>query len=630
MSDHVRAQDLLEWCRIPAEQLPGHAGLRVPFRLVKDSAEMGELMARELLDLVAANDAAGRETRVILPCGPACWYEPWTRLVNARGLPLGRLSVFHMDECLDWQGRPLPERHPYNFRSFMEQRFYAGIRRELQVPPRQRHWLLPATVDAVRAAIEAAPIDLTLGGWGQDGHLAYNQARRHPFHHVTLDELDAGHARVPLGEQGQGLQRHGRLEADGAAGRAVRRADARVPDDALAAAPRRPGHRDARYGPPPDRRAPGVGAAVTPQGPDAPYRRLVGVGGIGTGLCFALEGSHDLGREESRPARLLDVRDYCKLHIVAHYPAVLLRARPSGTAFHVVPVGCVGHDEAGRRLRQEMAAAGMDTHFVRVVSDRPTLFSVCFQYPDGTGGNITTSNSAASALGAADVDAVARLLDRRTLALALPEAPLEERHRLLRLAGAAHALRVSSLASTEIDAARERGYFADVDLLALNAHEAAALAGTPFAPDAPQSFLDRLCGAAHALAPAMRLVLTAGRHGAFAYDGSRWGQVPALPVSVAGSAGAGDALLGGVLVGLVAGLPLVAPGASAGLARRPLASALDLGVLLAAFKLGSPHTIPPDLTPSALAAFAEAHAVGIGPELQRLLEAPSLQAPGGR
>jgi sugar/nucleoside kinase (ribokinase family) len=366
-----------------------------------------------------------------------------------------------------------------------------------------------------------------------------------------------------------------------------------------------------------------------PTGPDAPYRRLVGVGGIGTGLFFALEGGHDLGREESRPARLLDVRDYCKLHIVAHYPAVLLRARPSGTAFHVVPVGCVGHDEAGRRLRQEMAAAGMDTHFVRIVPDRPTLLSVCFQYPDGTGGNITTSNSAASALGAADVDAVGRLLDRRTLVLALPEAALEERHRLLRLAGAARALRVSSLASAEIDAARERGYFADVDLLALNAHEAAALAGTPLTPDAPQAFQNDVCGAAYALAPAMRLVVTAGRHGAFAHDGSRWGHVPALPVSVASSAGAGDALLGGVLVGLVAGLPLVAPGASGALPGRPLASALDLGVLVSAFKLCSPHTIPPDLTPDALVKFAAIHAVELGPELQTLFEAPSLQGPGG-
>jgi glucosamine-6-phosphate deaminase len=196
MSDHVRTKDLLEWCRVPAQELAGHPRLRVPFRVVRDSAEMGELMARELVELVAANNAAGRPTRVIVPCGPACWYEPWRRLVNERGVSLAELDVFHMDECLDWQGRPLPKGHPYNFRSFMEARFYGGIEPRLQVPERRRHWLLPSTIDAVREALDEAPIDLTLGGWGQDGHVAYNQARRQAFHHVTLEELAQSTIRV--------------------------------------------------------------------------------------------------------------------------------------------------------------------------------------------------------------------------------------------------------------------------------------------------------------------------------------------------------------------------------------------------------------------------------------------------
>jgi glucosamine-6-phosphate deaminase len=196
MSDHVRTADLLEWCRIPAAQLVGHPRRRVPFRIVRDSAEMGELMARELVDLVAANEAEERPTRVIVPCGPACWYAPWTRIVNERRVSLARVTVFHMDECLDWQGRPLPNGHPYNFRSFMEAKFYGGIDPELRVPARQRHWLLPSTVDAVRAAIDEAPVDLTLGGWGQDGHVAYNQARRHPFHHPTLEEIAGSTIRV--------------------------------------------------------------------------------------------------------------------------------------------------------------------------------------------------------------------------------------------------------------------------------------------------------------------------------------------------------------------------------------------------------------------------------------------------
>ena len=196
MSDHVDPRRLLEWCRVPADRLVGHPGLRVPFRLVADAAEMGRLMARELVDLVAARNAEGRPTRVIVPCGPTGWYAPWTEMVNAGGVSLARLTVFHMDECLDWQGRPLPKGHPYNFRSFMERHFYGGIRPELNVPQTQRFWLLPATMERLSEAIAEAPVDLALGGWGQDGHVAYNQARRHPFLPVSLEDLAASTLRV--------------------------------------------------------------------------------------------------------------------------------------------------------------------------------------------------------------------------------------------------------------------------------------------------------------------------------------------------------------------------------------------------------------------------------------------------
>jgi glucosamine-6-phosphate deaminase len=116
---------LYEWCRIPVEELASHPGLRVPLRLVSDSAEMGELMAREL---VAAIRAAGsRGLRAIIPCGPSCWYRPFTDLVNAEAVSLRDLEVFHMDECLDWQARELPRDHPYSFRGFMERHFYGPV-----------------------------------------------------------------------------------------------------------------------------------------------------------------------------------------------------------------------------------------------------------------------------------------------------------------------------------------------------------------------------------------------------------------------------------------------------------------------------------------------------------------------
>jgi glucosamine-6-phosphate deaminase len=117
-------------------------------------------------------------------------------LVNASSVSLKTLHVFHMDECLDWEGKPLPAGHPYNFKTFMERHFYGGIRPELAVPEELRHWLLPATMEEIRAAINEAPIDITVGGWGQHGHVAYNQARRHPFHHVTLDQIANSSIRI--------------------------------------------------------------------------------------------------------------------------------------------------------------------------------------------------------------------------------------------------------------------------------------------------------------------------------------------------------------------------------------------------------------------------------------------------
>lgn len=194
--DFVRPQNLYEWCRIPADQLEVHPGLKVPFRLVKTREEMGGMMAAKLVKVVEKNNAEGRPTRAIIPCGPSCWYEPWTRMVNEKNLSLGNLTVFHMDECLDWQARPLPKGHPYNFRSFMEEHFYGGIKPELNVPEEQRFWPAPDTIGTIADEIIRAPIDITLGGWGQDGHIAYNQARRHPFSRVTIEDIAGSTIRI--------------------------------------------------------------------------------------------------------------------------------------------------------------------------------------------------------------------------------------------------------------------------------------------------------------------------------------------------------------------------------------------------------------------------------------------------
>jgi len=162
---------------------------------------MGQLMARELVDAIQLAHGQGRTLRAIIPCGPSCWYEPFTTLVNNERVQLDNFIVFHMDECLDWQARPVPLGHPYSFRGFMEQFFYDPVDNDLRVPEANRRWLDPSTIDSVTQELGENPADLVYGGWGQDGHVAYNQTRRNPFSAITVEELRGSSARIQENNQ---------------------------------------------------------------------------------------------------------------------------------------------------------------------------------------------------------------------------------------------------------------------------------------------------------------------------------------------------------------------------------------------------------------------------------------------
>ncbi len=323
------------------------------------------------------------------------------------------------------------------------------------------------------------------------------------------------------------------------------------------------------------------------------YRGLIGTGGIGSGMFFALHGNHTLGREESRSGQILDRQDYCKLHIVAHYVGTLL-----GADFPVLPIGKVGDDEPGRRMLQEMAAAGLDLRHVGVEYGPNTLFSICFLYPDGSGGNLTTADSASARVDPAwvsraepDLAALGAGSAIPGMALCMPEVPMASRARLLDLATCYGLYRAASFTSEEVVEARDSGLLAQVDLLAANRDEAAALAAIS-AERPVQDIVKAAISVAMEACPSITLSITMGCEGSWTWDGRHLHHVPAHNVPVAGTAGAGDAHLAGTLVGLAAGLVL--------------SEAQELGTLVAAMSVTSPHTINKAIDGPTLAAFAAA------------------------
>ncbi len=334
------------------------------------------------------------------------------------------------------------------------------------------------------------------------------------------------------------------------------------------------------------------------------YRVLIGVGGIGSGTFFEVRGNRTFGREESRLGRFLDRRDYCKLHIIAHYVGTLL-----GPGFLTLPVGAVGEDAAGRQLLEEMAAAGLDTRFVKIAAGHPTLHSFCVVYPDGSGGNLTTEDSACSTTTSSDLAALRsefRRFRSTGVALAAPEVPLPVRAELLDQGQEHGFFNVAAFSSEEILPAFEEGMVKKLGLLAMNRHEAAALVQRSAEGCRAETIVESAVSFLAGRCPGVLLSITAGADGSWTWDGERLDYRPIPQVHAQGTAGAGDAHLAGLIAGMAAGLGF--------------AQAHELAGLVSSFSVTSPHTIHPGVTRQALFEFAIRARIELSPATRELLE----------
>jgi ribokinase len=316
----------------------------------------------------------------------------------------------------------------------------------------------------------------------------------------------------------------------------------------------------------------------------------VATGGLGSGIYLALEGNETVGREESRGAYILDRRDFAKLHVIVHYVKTLL-----GDELLVVPVGRVGTDSSGGEVRRELQDLAMDLTYVSTDPQFPTLFSVCFAYPSGEGGNLTALNSASAALTPADARSVEPVFERfqhRGIALVAPEVPLDAREALLHLAGSYDFLRVGSFVAGELRNPEARRLLGHLDLLSINAEEAAALADMPPGKE-PADIAAAAVDAVQAHNRQLLLVVTAGKAGSWVWDGNALTHDPGIRAKVANSAGAGDAHLAGLVVGLACGLALT--------------DANSFATVLSALKVEAEDTISWEITSTSAVAAAAAH-----------------------
>jgi len=335
------------------------------------------------------------------------------------------------------------------------------------------------------------------------------------------------------------------------------------------------------------------------------YKVMIGTGGIGSGKFFLLNGDHTLGREESRSGFILDRNDYCKLHIISHYVKSLL-----GNDFRVVPIGKIGNDDVGIKLLQEMNDIGLATSYVKTETNKPTLFSFCFLYPDNSGGNMTTDNSASSVVDDSLVSTAKIEFEnysRKGIVLAVPEVPLKAREILLKYGTDHNFFRVASFTSEEMDRVMNSLILRDVDLLAINLDEAGQAVNLDHEKTDPLKIVTESINSFRHVNPNIVISITHGKAGSWIFDGSDITHLASLDLDVINTAGAGDAFFSGFICGIVTGLSLK--------------ESQELGTLVGGASVTSPHTINKDIDRKLLNLLAKDAPFTISKNIYTLLEA---------
>lgn len=338
------------------------------------------------------------------------------------------------------------------------------------------------------------------------------------------------------------------------------------------------------------------------------FDKVIGTGGIGFGIFFKLTDNATLGREESRSGILTDYKDYCKLHIILSYVGRLI-----GKKIPVYAVGKVGDDAVGTSLLQEMRETGIECSFVEREKGAPTTYSVCFQYPDRKGCNVTAENGAS---GIVDPEFIEQALDRlcpneKTLALAAPEEPLAARKRFIEICAARGAFVAASFSSEELRSDGIGDILKDVDLLSINIDEAEALVGD-------KDIVESCCRKMDSLHKGAELIVTDGGNGSYAYSGGKLQKFNVIESAVVSTAGAGDSFLGGVMVGKCLGLPLVKDVEDTFFGQTPLVTATELGILASHFAVESADTIPKNFSAEEILRFID-HTGTEAPQIRKYL-----------
>ena len=171
---------------------------KIEIRVYMAKSEMGRAAANEAAAILRDIIAMRGHARIIVGTGNS-QEDMISALVRTPGLDWSCIEVFHMDEYVG-----LPETHPASFRRWLRTRLVEVVH------PGEAHFLNGDAADWAEECrrygnlLRAAPIDLCFLGFGENGHIAFNDPHVADFNDPqTLKRVDLDE-RCRLQQVGEG------------------------------------------------------------------------------------------------------------------------------------------------------------------------------------------------------------------------------------------------------------------------------------------------------------------------------------------------------------------------------------------------------------------------------------------
>ncbi len=188
-------RQLNEWLSIPPHELAARS--RLPLRILPTREEVHRDFAATLFDELRGARQAGQELALIVPVGPTGQYPILAERVNDERLPLDHVTFFGMDNWLDWECRLLPLDDPFSLEGTFHRLFLDRLDAELRPSPQNVIFPTPTDLDhSAREIDRRGGVATTYGGFGFQGHLAFNEPPSSRWTKVTLEQFRASRTRV--------------------------------------------------------------------------------------------------------------------------------------------------------------------------------------------------------------------------------------------------------------------------------------------------------------------------------------------------------------------------------------------------------------------------------------------------